>query len=142
MRFPTLYDFQPRTQQHNIIPAFEFSTLSVTSEENGRIVTMIHACPLLFSRAICFLKMNRFDEAKQDCDSALQLEPGSKKAFYRRALAHKGLQVPETHTLIEAEVFVRLFSHTFSYGFFFSRVACICVRTTCRPAATSRKSSS
>lgn len=69
---------------------------------------------MCFSRAICFLKMNRFDKAKQDCDSALQLEPGSKKAFYRRALAHKGLQVPETRTLIGIEVFARLFSHTFS----------------------------
>lgn len=44
-------------------------------------------------RAICFLKLSRFQEAKQDCDSALQLEPSNKKAFYRRALAHKGLQV-------------------------------------------------
>uniref|UniRef100_A0A3B4BJ99 Sperm associated antigen 1 n=1 Tax=Periophthalmus magnuspinnatus TaxID=409849 RepID=A0A3B4BJ99_9GOBI len=41
---------------------------------------------------ICFLKLNRFEEAKQDCDSALELEPSNKKAFYRRALAHKGLK--------------------------------------------------
>lgn len=47
----------------------------------------------LSPRAICFLKLDRFQEAKGDCDSALQLEPGNKKAFYRRALAHKGLQV-------------------------------------------------
>lgn len=50
----------------------------------------------LSSRAICLLKLNRFEAAKQDCDSALQLEPGNKKAFYRRALAYKGLQVPDT----------------------------------------------
>lgn len=56
------------------------------------------SCLLLISRAICFLKLNRFEEAKQDCDSALQLEPSNKKAFYRRALAHKGLQV--THLLV------------------------------------------
>ena len=48
------------------------------------------------SRAICLLKLNRFAEAKQDCDSALQLDPANKKAFYRRALAFKALQVPNT----------------------------------------------
>jgi len=48
---------------------------------------------VVFSRALCYLKLDRFAEAKQDCDSALQIEPKNKKAFYRRALAHKGLKV-------------------------------------------------
>lgn len=39
------------------------------------------------------MKLERFAEAKQDCDAALKLEPTNKKAFYRRALANKGLQV-------------------------------------------------
>lgn len=58
------------------------------------LLSLTPLSPLFFFRAICFLKLNLFEEAKQDCDSALQLEPGNKKAFYRRALAHKGLQVP------------------------------------------------
>uniref|UniRef100_A0A672HQY7 Sperm associated antigen 1a n=1 Tax=Salarias fasciatus TaxID=181472 RepID=A0A672HQY7_SALFA len=55
-------------------------------------------CAVYTNRAICLLKLNRFEEAKQDCDCALQLEPDNKKAFYRRALAFKGLQVAHTHT--------------------------------------------
>ncbi|KAJ3609534.1 hypothetical protein NHX12_024054 [Muraenolepis orangiensis] len=50
-------------------------------------------CSVYTNRAICFLKLNQFAEAKEDCDCALRLEPTNKKAFYRRALAHKGLQV-------------------------------------------------
>lgn len=39
------------------------------------------------------MKMERFTEARQDCDAALKVEPTNKKAFYRRALASKGLKV-------------------------------------------------
>ncbi len=39
------------------------------------------------------MKMEKFTEAKQDCDAALKLEPTNKKAFYRRAMANKGLKV-------------------------------------------------
>uniref|UniRef100_A0A3P9NTI1 Sperm associated antigen 1a n=2 Tax=Poecilia reticulata TaxID=8081 RepID=A0A3P9NTI1_POERE len=49
-------------------------------------------CAVYTNRAICFLKLSRYEEAKLDCDSALQLDPANKKAFYRRALAFKGLQ--------------------------------------------------
>lgn len=44
-------------------------------------------------RALCYLKLERFAEAKKDCDAALRVEPNNKKAFYRRALANKGLKV-------------------------------------------------
>lgn len=53
---------------------------------------MVCVC-VCVSRALCFVKLERFAEAKQDCDRALKLEPNNKKAFYRRALAHKGLKV-------------------------------------------------
>ncbi|XP_066547218.1 sperm-associated antigen 1 isoform X3 [Amia ocellicauda] len=49
-------------------------------------------CMIYTNRALCYLKLNQFVEAKQDCDSTLQFEPSNKKAFYRRALAYKGLQ--------------------------------------------------
>ncbi|KAI5091089.1 sperm-associated antigen 1A, partial [Silurus meridionalis] len=49
-------------------------------------------CSIYTNRALCFLKLERFAEARQDCDSALQIEPDNKKAFYRRALVHKGLK--------------------------------------------------
>ncbi|XP_008290309.1 sperm-associated antigen 1 [Stegastes partitus] len=49
-------------------------------------------CAIYTNRALCYLKLERFTEAKQDCDAALKLEPTNKKAFYRRALANKGLK--------------------------------------------------
>ncbi|KAM7420181.1 hypothetical protein PAMA_014742 [Pampus argenteus] len=49
-------------------------------------------CSIYTNRALCYLKLERFSEAKQDCDAALKLEPTNKKAFYRRALANKGLK--------------------------------------------------
>ncbi|XP_052002361.1 sperm-associated antigen 1 isoform X2 [Xyrauchen texanus] len=51
-----------------------------------------HECVVYTNRALCYIKLERFTEAKQDCDSALQLHPTNKKAFYRRALANKGLK--------------------------------------------------
>ncbi|XP_037641490.1 sperm-associated antigen 1-like isoform X1 [Sebastes umbrosus] len=49
-------------------------------------------CAIYTNRALCYLKMERFTEARQDCDAALKVEPTNKKAFYRRALASKGLK--------------------------------------------------
>ncbi|OWK04274.1 hypothetical protein Celaphus_00016405 [Cervus elaphus hippelaphus] len=49
--------------------------------------------PFHYTRALCYLKLGQFEEAKQDCDQALQMDHGSVKAYYRRALAHKGLKV-------------------------------------------------
>lgn len=49
-------------------------------------------CAIYTNRALCYLKLDRFAEAKQDCDAALKLEPTNKKAFYRRAMANKGLK--------------------------------------------------
>lgn len=119
-----------------------------------RILTCCTFClsssSLLFSRAICFLKLSRFKEAKQDCDSALQLEPGNKKAFYRRALAYKGLQVPVAlHYKHSGSFFLKTFEgfvHPVVFNSFYVFV-CVSVhdpkpRTICQPAVTSRKSSS
>ncbi|XP_077800040.1 sperm-associated antigen 1 isoform X2 [Macaca mulatta] len=52
-------------------------------------------CAIYTNRALCYLKLCQFEEAKQDCDQALQLDDGNVKACYRRALAHKGLKVNE-----------------------------------------------
>uniref|UniRef100_A0A673J8J4 Sperm associated antigen 1b n=1 Tax=Sinocyclocheilus rhinocerous TaxID=307959 RepID=A0A673J8J4_9TELE len=51
------------------------------------------ACVCVCFRALCYIKLHCFTEAQQDCDSALQLQPTNKKAFYRRALANKGLKM-------------------------------------------------
>ncbi|XP_057591168.1 sperm-associated antigen 1 isoform X1 [Hippopotamus amphibius kiboko] len=49
-------------------------------------------CAIYTNRALCYLKLGQFEEAKQDCDQALQIDHGNVKACYRRALAHKGLK--------------------------------------------------
>ncbi|XP_041648806.1 sperm-associated antigen 1-like isoform X1 [Cheilinus undulatus] len=49
-------------------------------------------CAIYTNRALCYLKLEKFTEAKHDCNAALKLEPANKKAFYRRALANKGLK--------------------------------------------------
>ncbi|XP_004680064.1 PREDICTED: sperm-associated antigen 1 [Condylura cristata] len=49
-------------------------------------------CAIYTNRALCYLKLCQFEEAKQDCDQALQIDDGNVKACYRRALAHKGLK--------------------------------------------------
>lgn len=38
------------------------------------------------------MKLCQFEEAKQDCDRALEIDNRNVKACYRRALAHKGLK--------------------------------------------------
>ncbi|XP_075406717.1 sperm-associated antigen 1 [Tenrec ecaudatus] len=49
-------------------------------------------CAIYTNRALCYLKLGQFEAARQDCDLALQIDGGSVKACYRRALAHKGLK--------------------------------------------------
>ncbi|NWS92298.1 SPAG1 protein, partial [Toxostoma redivivum] len=50
-------------------------------------------CTVYTNRALCYLKLYKYEEAKRDCDHVLQIEDSNIKAFYRRALAYKGLQV-------------------------------------------------
>uniref|UniRef100_A0A803TE26 Sperm associated antigen 1 n=1 Tax=Anolis carolinensis TaxID=28377 RepID=A0A803TE26_ANOCA len=45
------------------------------------------------NRALCYLKLSQFEEAKKDCDYVLQTDGCNIKALYRRALAFKGLEV-------------------------------------------------
>uniref|UniRef100_G3TVX7 Sperm-associated antigen 1 n=1 Tax=Loxodonta africana TaxID=9785 RepID=G3TVX7_LOXAF len=49
-------------------------------------------CAIYTNRALCYLKLCQFEDAKQDCDEALQIDDGNVKACYRRALANKGLK--------------------------------------------------
>ncbi|ELK08639.1 Sperm-associated antigen 1 [Pteropus alecto] len=58
--------------------------------------------------SLCYLKLCQFEEAKQDCDQALQIDNGNVKACYRRALAHKGLK---TEASVRA-VTTAAFSHS------------------------------
>uniref|UniRef100_A0A670K4V8 Sperm associated antigen 1 n=1 Tax=Podarcis muralis TaxID=64176 RepID=A0A670K4V8_PODMU len=53
------------------------------------------------NRALCYLKLFQYEEAKKDCDHVLQIDDSNIKALYRRALAHKGLQLQETTQLLK-----------------------------------------
>ncbi|XP_051015432.1 sperm-associated antigen 1 [Acomys russatus] len=50
------------------------------------------ACAIYTNRALCYLKLGQFEEAKLDCDQALQIDSENVKACYRLALAQKGLE--------------------------------------------------
>ncbi|XP_059108977.1 sperm-associated antigen 1 [Peromyscus eremicus] len=49
-------------------------------------------CAIYTNRALCYLKLGQFEEAKLDCDQALQIDGANVKACYRLALAQKGLE--------------------------------------------------
>lgn len=77
-------------ESSNIIKCFESDTVSNSICYNSLI---LHCVLLCYGRALCHLKLCKYEEAKQDCDHVLQIEDTNIKAFYRRALAYKGLQV-------------------------------------------------
>ncbi|XP_072590271.1 sperm-associated antigen 1 isoform X1 [Vulpes vulpes] len=68
-------------------------------------------CAIYTNRALCYLKLCQFEEAKQDCDRALQIDNGNVKACYRRALAHKGLKVSEGQEEEPERTSEELFTH-------------------------------
>lgn len=43
------------------------------------------------NRAACLLKLKRFPEAERDCTTALLLDPGNHKAFFRRGVSRAGM---------------------------------------------------
>lgn len=51
-----------------------------------------HQCRVVFlkNRAACFLKLNQFSAALDDCTEALRASPNDVKSLYRRALAYEG----------------------------------------------------
>lgn len=64
--------------------------LELISKSRFTVNTEVTA--LLFqNRAACYLKMQRFTDCVSDCDSALQINPSSTKALYRRACAFEKL---------------------------------------------------
>ncbi|XP_075069980.1 sperm-associated antigen 1 [Mixophyes fleayi] len=49
-------------------------------------------CAIYTNRALCYLKLCQYEDARNDCDCALQRNASNIKALYRRAQAYKGLE--------------------------------------------------
>ncbi|XP_075444586.1 sperm-associated antigen 1 [Ascaphus truei] len=49
-------------------------------------------CSVYTNRALCYLKLSQYEEARHDSDCALQRDALNIKALYRRAQAHRGLE--------------------------------------------------
>ncbi|XP_063780268.1 sperm-associated antigen 1 [Pseudophryne corroboree] len=49
-------------------------------------------CAIYTNRALCCLKLCQYEDARNDCDCALQRDSSNIKALYRRAQAYKGLE--------------------------------------------------
>ncbi|CAI9590946.1 unnamed protein product [Staurois parvus] len=49
-------------------------------------------CTIYTNRALCYLKLCQYEEARHDCDCALRRDASNIKALYRRAQAYKGLE--------------------------------------------------
>lgn len=63
--------------------AIEYYTKAIKVKEDEAI--------LYSNRAICYLNLNKYFDAKEDCDLAIKIDPTLIKAHYRRGLAHKEL---------------------------------------------------
>ncbi|NXY85380.1 SPAG1 protein, partial [Alcedo cyanopectus] len=80
-----------KTQGNELVKQSKYEEAVAKYSECTKLNTQ--ECTIYTNRALCYLKLYKYEEAKQDCDRALQIEDANIKAFYRRALAYKGLQV-------------------------------------------------
>lgn len=56
-------------------------------------IDLYDADPAFYTnRALCFLKLQRFDECIADCSKAIELKPELSKSYYRRMLAYESLE--------------------------------------------------
>ncbi|KAJ0964628.1 hypothetical protein J5N97_025766 [Dioscorea zingiberensis] len=79
--------------------------LQIASEvpSSEEVRSMCHA-----NRAICFLKLGKYDETVKECNQALELNPSYVKALLRRAEAHEKLDhleeaIADMKKIIEVE---------------------------------------
>ncbi|XP_008933709.1 PREDICTED: mitochondrial import receptor subunit TOM34, partial [Merops nubicus] len=61
-------------------------------EKYSESLKLSQECATYTNRALCYLALQQYQEAVQDCTGALRLEPNNVKALYRRAQAFKELK--------------------------------------------------
>lgn len=62
----------------------------IDKDEDKNVVNVVLPC--ILNSAACKLKLQRYNEALEDCDEALDLEPNNPKALFRRGQAYHGLR--------------------------------------------------
>ncbi|OQR91632.1 hypothetical protein ACHHYP_04519 [Achlya hypogyna] len=60
----------------------------VSAEDKARINA--HKVPLYLNRALCKVKLGKWDDAEWDCDKAIELAPDNVKGHFRRGLVFTG----------------------------------------------------
>ncbi|TMW44742.1 hypothetical protein DOY81_010182, partial [Sarcophaga bullata] len=61
-------------------------------EEYTQAMQLYPDDPIYYSnRALCYLKLERYDECIEDCDRAIEIDSLAVKAYYRRMMANESL---------------------------------------------------
>lgn len=74
-------------QYENALMQYDLALQIASEVPSSEVCSMCHA-----NRAVCFLKLEKFNDTIKECTKALELNPSYIKALFRRAEAHEKLE--------------------------------------------------